>query len=253
MQNKINNLLKERYYLPTEDSWEQLATRVSAIYPPILEDIKNKAFLPSTPTLMNANTDGQKKGTLSSCFTMGIEDSIEGIFDSLKEGAVVTKSSGGVGYDFTVLRSDKEGIKSLYDRPSSGPIPFMLMFNQMLDGIQQGGVRRGAGMGMLRCFSNTTEVLTKDGWKNILLVISDLEEGKEVYICDENGEYWMAKNPIVTEPEEVYTIELEDGTVIETTKDHKFEVKNIETGEVSLKPLYEIDFDKEEFKIIVEN
>lgn len=150
MEEKIQKLLKERYYLPTEDTWEQLATRVSAIYPPILEDIKNKAFLPSTPTLMNANTDGQKKGTLSSCFTMGIEDSIEGIFDSLKEGAVVTKSSGGVGYDFSVLRSDKEGIKSLYDRPSSGPIPFMLMFNQMLDGIQQGGVRRGAGMGMLR-------------------------------------------------------------------------------------------------------
>lgn len=150
MEEKIQKLLEERYYLPSENTWEQLATRVSAIYPPILDDIKNKRFLPSTPTLMNANTDGQKKGTLSSCFTMGIEDSIEGIFDSLKEAAIVTKSSGGVGYDFTRLRSDKEGIHSLYGRPSSGPIPFMLMFNQMLDGIQQGGVRRGAGMGMLR-------------------------------------------------------------------------------------------------------
>mgnify|MGYP006292230349 CR=1 FL=1 len=149
-ENPIQKLLKERYYLPHESTWEQLATRVSSIHPPILNDIIEKKFLPSTPTLMNANAGEQKKGTLSSCFTMGLDDSIEGIFDSLKEGAIVTKASGGVGYDFSKLRSSKEGIKSLFDRPSSGPIPFMLMFNQMLDGIQQGGVRRGAGMGMLR-------------------------------------------------------------------------------------------------------
>ena len=128
-------------------NWEDLAKRVSAIYPPIYEDILNKKFLPSTPTLMNANTGGRKKGTLSSCFTMDIDDSIDDIFDALKEGAIVTKASGGVGYVFSKLRSSKEGIQTLSDRKSSGPIPFMRMFNSMLDGIQQGGVRRGAGMG----------------------------------------------------------------------------------------------------------
>ena len=147
MEEKIQKLLEERYLLPDEKNWEDLAKRVSAIYPPIYEDILNKKFLPSTPTLMNANTGGRKKGTLSSCFTMDIDDSIDDIFDALKEGAIVTKASGGVGYVFSKLRSSKEGIQTLSDRKSSGPIPFMRMFNSMLDGIQQGGVRRGAGMG----------------------------------------------------------------------------------------------------------
>ena len=63
-----------------------------------------------------------------------------------KEEIIEKAVIGGVGCDFSILRSNNEGIKSLYDKPSSGPIPFMLMYNQMLDGIQQGGVRRGAGM-----------------------------------------------------------------------------------------------------------
>ncbi len=147
MKNKIQKLLKERYFLPHEDSWENdLAKRVSAIYPPIYEDVRDKKFIPSSPTLMNANTAGARKGTLSSCFTMGIEDSIDGIMDSLKECAVVTKASGGVGYVFSNLRSSKEGIVGLSGKLSSGPLPFANMFNSVLDGIQQGGVRRGAGM-----------------------------------------------------------------------------------------------------------
>jgi ribonucleoside-diphosphate reductase alpha chain len=149
MDSAIQKLLKERYYLPHENKWEDIAKRVSDIYPPIFDYINDKKFIPSTPTLMNANTGGLREGTLSSCFTMGMEDSIVGIFDALKEGAIVTKASGGVGYDFSVLRSSKELVKSL-NRYSSGPIPFMRSFNTMLDGIQQGGVRRGAGMGMLK-------------------------------------------------------------------------------------------------------
>ena len=146
MQKNIEKLLSERYYLETEKSWEDLAKRVSSVYPNSFELIKNKRFVPSSPTLMNANTGGKRKGTLSSCFTMDIDDSIEGIFDSLKDGAIVTKASGGVGYVFSKLRSSNENVESL-NRKSSGPIPFMRIFNSMLDGIQQGGVRRGAGMG----------------------------------------------------------------------------------------------------------
>lgn len=146
MNDKILKLLQERYLLGEEKNWTDLSKRVSEIYPPIFNDINDQVFLPSSPTLMNANTNGQRKGTLSSCFTMDIDDSITGIFDSLKEGALVTKASGGVGYVFSKLRSSKEEVGSL-KRDSSGPIPFMRIFNSMLDGIQQGGVRRGAGMG----------------------------------------------------------------------------------------------------------
>lgn len=146
MKNNIQRLLKERYYLPHEETWEDLATRVSEIYPPIKEYIVDKSFIPSSPTLMNANTKGLRKGTLSSCFTMDIEDSIEGIFDALKEAALVTRSSGGVGFVFSKLRASGENIKSI-QRESSGPIPFMKIFNSMLDGVSQGGARKGAGMG----------------------------------------------------------------------------------------------------------
>lgn len=145
MTEPIFKLLKERYLLPDENSWDDLAERVSGIYPDIKEEIKQMKFIPSTPTLMNANTNGKRKGTLSSCFIMNIEDSITGIFDALKEGALVTKASGGVGYVFSNLRASTENVKA-FNRNSSGPIPFMMIFNSMLDGIQQGGTRRGAGM-----------------------------------------------------------------------------------------------------------
>jgi len=146
MDQKVIKLLNERYFLEDETEWSHLAKRVSSIYPPSYNIINDMVFIPSSPTLMNANTNGKRKGTLSSCFTMGLEDSIEGIMNSMKEAALVTKASGGVGYVFSQLRSSKEGIKGLDGRLSSGPLPFANMFNATLDGIQQGGVRRGAGM-----------------------------------------------------------------------------------------------------------
>lgn len=152
MKQAIQKLLKERYYLPHENEWNHIADRVSAIYPPIGLMLRRKEFIPSSPTLMNANTGGLRKGTLSSCFIMGIEDSIgtehskESIFDSLKETAIVTKACGGVGYVFSRIRSEGEIIKSI-GRPSSGPIPFMHMFNSVADGMTQGGARKGAIMG----------------------------------------------------------------------------------------------------------
>lgn len=140
MSSAIQKLLKDRYYLDTENSWDDLAKRVSSIYEPAYIYIKQKIFIPSSPTLMNANTDGKRLGTLSSCFPMNLEDSIEGIYDSLKECAVVTKYGGGVGINFGELRSSSENVTTL-DRKSSGPVPFMKNFDAMLDGIQQGGVR----------------------------------------------------------------------------------------------------------------
>lgn len=139
------NLLKERYFLTGETTWEDLAERVGGIYEPATNLIKEMKFIPSSPTLMNGNTKGIRKGGLSSCFVMGLDDSIEGIFESMKEAAIVTKNAGGIGYDFSVLRSSNEEIKSLDGRKSSGPLPFMDMYNSMLDGIRQGGARKGAG------------------------------------------------------------------------------------------------------------
>lgn len=149
MNESIMQVLRDRYFLRGENSWENIADRVGGIYEPASELIKSMKFIPSTPTLMNGNTKGQRLGGLSSCFPMGLEDSIEGIFDSLKDAAMVTKAAGGIGYNFSRLRSSKEVVNSLDGRTSTGPLPFMDMFNSMLDGIRQGGARRGAGMAML--------------------------------------------------------------------------------------------------------
>jgi len=145
-EQDIQELLKSRYYKDGEDSWADIAERVSGIYPPIKEYILNKEFIPSTPTLMNYNAN--KGGTLSSCFPMNIQDSIEGILDAYKEAGLVTKSGGGVGYDFSSLRSSYENISSI-SRNSSGPLAFISMFSSLLDSIRQGGRRKGAGMAML--------------------------------------------------------------------------------------------------------
>ena len=149
MNESIMKVLRDRYFLRGEFTWEMLADRVGGIYTPATNLIREMKFIPSTPTLMNGNTKGQRLGGLSSCFPMGIEDSIDGIFDSLKDAALVTKAAGGVGYNFSKLRSSKEEVGSLDGRTSTGPLPFMDMFNSMLDGIRQGGARRGAGMAML--------------------------------------------------------------------------------------------------------
>ncbi len=147
MNDAILKLLQDRYFVDGESSWEDISKRVSTIYPPIESYIKDMWFIPSTPTLMNGGTD-KRSGTLSSCFPMNIEDSIEGIFDALKECAIVTKSGGGIGLNFSTLRSSQEIIKTL-DAKSSGPLAFIENFNSMLDSIRQGGKRRGAGAGLL--------------------------------------------------------------------------------------------------------
>jgi ribonucleotide reductase alpha subunit len=152
MNEDVLKLLKERYFLEDETKWEDLAKRISGIYPPSYELIKDMKFIPSSPTLMNANTKGKRKGTLSSCFPMGIKDSIEEIYESLKEVAIVTKYGGGVGLDMSVLRSSNEGIKTLNNRHSSGPLAFLDNFNSVLDTVSQGGVRRGAGACLLSIF-----------------------------------------------------------------------------------------------------
>lgn len=149
MNSNILNILKTRCFIENESSWNQLSRRVAKIYPPIEKYIKNMSFIPSSPTLMNAGT---KMGTLSSCFPMGITDSIVGIFDSIKECAIVTKYSGGVGYDFSSLRGSNETVKGIGNKVSSGPISFMRVFNESLDSVRQGGRRRGAAMGLLSIY-----------------------------------------------------------------------------------------------------
>ena len=105
-----------------------------------------REFVPNTPCLVNA---GKTNGQLAACFVLDVPDSITGIMDHAKAAATIHQTGGGTGMTYEFLRPSGALVGSTRG-VASGPVSFMNIVNQVTDVVKQGGVRRGANMGMMR-------------------------------------------------------------------------------------------------------
>jgi ribonucleoside-diphosphate reductase alpha chain len=115
-------------------------------YAEMSEVMLNREFVPNTPCLVNA---GKSNGQLAACFVLKVPDSISGIMDHAKAAATIHQTGGGTGMTYEFLRPSGAMVSTTRG-VASGPVSFMNIVNQVTDVVKQGGVRRGANMGMLR-------------------------------------------------------------------------------------------------------
>src|SRR5215212_4989794 len=172
-----------------------------------------REFVPNTPCLVNA---GKANGQLAACFVLDVPDSIAGIMKTATDAAIIHQTGGGTGFTFEKLRPAGAMVRSTHG-VASGPVSFMNIFNTTTDTVKQGGVRRGANMGIMRVdhpdvlrfihAKNDQHSLTNF---NISVTVTDkffaAVDNKEWYQLSFDGEAWDEPvfDPVLDGPYAVY-------------------------------------------------
>src|SRR6478672_678590 len=160
----------------------------------------SRDFLPNTPTLMNAGT---RLGQLSACFVLEMPDDMYGIMKSSTDAAMIFKSGGGVGINYSDLRPEGDIVAST-SGVASGPTSFMRIIDTVTDVVKQGGKRRGANMGILEAWHPDIEKFvtakTKPGiFENFNVSVGIWDDFWQSVVSEDNHKYTL-KNPRTHEP-----------------------------------------------------
>ena len=214
-------VLKERYLhtdplTGVQETPEDMLRRVAKCVSKGDKDLEDKfftmmaelKFLPNSPTLMNAGHTG-KQGQLSACFVLPVEDDMEGIFESLKHQAIIHKSGGGTGFNFSKLRAKGSKVGTT-NGIASGPVSFMKLFDAATSTVMQGG-----------CFTGDTLIATAEG----AVKISELKEGMLVYSHHPKDGFVLrpCTDPFLTKHSvEVMELETDKGLKVRATPNHPF-------------------------------
>ena len=187
MRVKFRDILE----LLASNKFDELENKITSY----LEIMTSQQYLPNSPTMMNA---GGRLGQLSACFVLDMKDDMEDIMKSTSDAALIFKSGGGVGINYSDLRHEGDNVASTFG-VASGPVSFMNIINTVTEVVKQGGKRRGANMGILEVWHPDIEKFvsnkTKPGvLENFNVSVGIWEDFWDALLNSEDKKYTL-RNP----------------------------------------------------------